>query len=287
MKSIKKVYTIIKNAVIGFIDDNVISMCASLSFYTIFSLPPLLMIIIALLSVFFGKEAIEGQLVYEIQTLVGKQVAVQIQEVIKNLKLYNNNGIAAFIGTLVFLFGASGVFSEIQHSLNTIWKIKPINKNGLLNVIHNKLLSFSMIGSLTFLMIVCLIINVMLDLFNKRVEFLFKDTTVNIINVINISIVFSVITVLFMLIFKTLPGKKLRWKYITVAALTSSVLFIIGKYFIGLYLGNSSLISIYGAAGTLIMLLIWVYYSALILFFGAEIAKAHAKSNNEFDEEIK
>ncbi len=277
-------YSIFKNAIIAFIDDNVISMCASLSFYTIFSLPPLLMIIIALLSVFFGKEAIEGQLVYEIQSVVGKQVAVQIQEIIKNLKLFNNNGIAAFIGSLVFLFGASGVFSEIQNSLNSIWKIKPQHKNGVVQYLQNRLLSFSMIGSLSFLMIVTLIVNLLLDLFNKRLEFLFKDTTVQIINLVNMGLVFVVIAFLFMLIFKTLPGKKLRWKYIMVAVLSTSVLFIIGKQLIGIYLGNSNLISIYGAAGTLIMLLIWVYYSAFILYFGAELAKAHAKSNNEFDE---
>lgn len=283
MIRIKKLYNIIKNAVIAFIDDNVISMCASLSFYTIFSLPPLLMIVIALLSILFGKEAIEGKLVHEIQALVGRPIAVQIQDIIRNLKLYNNNGIAAFIGSLVFLFGASGVFSEIQHSLNKIWHIKESKSNGFIQFIQNKLLSFSMIGSVTFLMIVCLIINLLLDLFNERLEFLFKNSTVNIINAVNISVVFVVITILFILIFKTLPGKKLRWKYITVAALTASVLFIVGKYFIGLYLGSSSLISLYGAAGTLIMLLIWVYYSALILYFGAEIAKAYAHSNNDFE----
>lgn len=287
IREIRKLYKVFKNALIAFVNDDAISMCASLSFYTIFSLPPLLMIIISLTSFIFGKDAVEGELYHEIQILVGNQVAAQIQEIIKNLTLYNNNGIAAILGTLVFLFGASGVFSEIQNSINTIWKIKHRHENSVIRYLQNRLLSFSMIGSLSFLMIVCLIINVVLDLFNKRVELLFKDSIVIIIYIINMLSVFSVISILFMLIFKTLPGKKMKWKYILVAALSTSTLFMIGKFLIGFYLGKTNLISVYGAAGTMIVILIWVYYSAVILFFGAELAKALATFNNEFEDHIK
>jgi membrane protein len=287
IREIKKLYRVFNNAIFAFVHDDAISMCASLSFYTIFSLPPLLMIVIAFTSFIFGRDAVEGQLYHEIQLLVGNQVAQQIQEIIKNLTLYNNNGIAAIIGTLVFLFGASGVFSEIQNSINTIWKIKHRHENSIIRYLQNRLISFSMIGSLSFLMIVCLIINVVLDLINKRLEFLFKDSTVSIIYFINMISVFTVITILFMLIFKTLPGKKMKRKYILVASFSTSTLFMVGKFLIGFYLGKTNLISVYGAAGTMIVILIWVYYSAVILFFGAELAKALATFNNEFDDHVK
>lgn len=284
LHNILKLYRIIRNAVVAFRKDNVIKLCASLSYYTVFSLPPLLLIIIATSGYIFGEEAVQGQLFFEIQTLVGKNAAIQIQEIIKNLKLSNNNGIAAIIGMVILLFGATGVFSEIQSSINQIWKTDTDKTNGILFFLKNKLMSLSMIASVSFLLIVCLIINTVLSLINNRLEYFLKDSTVFAIQFINWIVVFMVINVLFTLIFSTLPYRKLKWKYIIVAAFTTSSLFMIGKYFIGIYIGNSQLISIYGAAGTLIVLLTWVYYSAIILYFGAEIARAYAESNNEFNQ---
>jgi membrane protein len=143
-----------------------------------------------------------------------------------------------------------------------------------------------MVGSISFLLIVSLVINSVLDIINKRLESFFKGTTVSIVHSINSVFVLIVITIVFMLIFKTLHDKKMKWKYVFVAALSATLLFLTGKYLIGLYLANSIVISVYGAAGTLIMLLVWVYYSAVVLYFGAEIAKAYAYSNNEFDLEM-
>ena len=287
LQKIKKIYLILKIACISFIDDDVIRLCASLSFYTLFSLPPLLMVMIAFCGIFFGTDAVQGQLFFEIQSLVGKQVAIQIQEIIKNLKLYNNNGIIAFIGSVIFFFGASGVFSEIQSSIHLIWKIEPTHKNSIRNFLQNKLLSFAMIGSVSFLLTVCLVINTVLDIANKRLELLFRNTTVSVIHSINAVVVFVVITVVFILIFKTLHDKRMKWKYVFTAAISTTLLFMLGKYLISIYLGNSRIISIYGAAGTLIILLVWVYYSAAVLYFGAEIAKAYASSNNESHIEIR
>lgn len=284
LQKTNKPYQIIKGAIVSFIDNDAIKLCASLSYYTIFSLPPLIIVIIALCGVFLGKEAVQGELFYEIQSLVGAQVAFQIQEIIKNLKLSNNNGIAAFIGSLMLFFGASGVFSEIQSSMNTIWHITTKPKTGILHFFRRKLISISMIGSVSFLLVVCLVINTVLDIMTKHLELYLKDSTVIIIQIINTSVVFVVNTILFILIYKTLPDKRMKWKYIFVAAFSTSFLFMIGKYLIGLYLGNSKIISVYGAAGTLIVLLVWVYYSAVILYFGAELAKSYARSNNEFDE---
>jgi membrane protein len=244
------------------------------------------MVMIAFSGIFFGTDAVQGQLFFEIQALVGKQTAIQVQELLKNLKLHHNNGIAAVIGSAIFFFGASGVFSEIQSSIHLIWKIKPTHKNGFRNYLKLKLLSFLMVGSISFLLIVSLVINSVLDIINKRLESFFKGTTVSIVHSINSVFVLIVITIVFMLIFKTLHDKKMKWKYVFVAALSATLLFLTGKYLIGLYLANSIVISVYGAAGTLIMLLVWVYYSAVVLYFGAEIAKAYAYSNNEFDLEM-
>lgn len=276
---------ILKNAGIAFADDNVAGLCASLSFYTLFSLPPLLMVMVAFSGIFFGTDAVQGQFFFEIQALVGKQTAIQVQELLKNLKLHHNNGIAAIIGSIIFFFGASGVFSEIQSSIHLIWKIKPAHKNGFKNYLKLKLLSFLMVGSISFLLIVSLVINAVLDIINKRLEIYFKDTTVFIVHSMNSLLILIVITSAFMLIFKTLQEGKMKWKYIFAASLSSTLLFLTGKYLIGLYLANSIVISVYGAAGTLIMLLVWVYYSASVLYFGAEIAKAYAHNNNEFHPE--
>ena len=283
IEKLKKLCLVLKNAGIAFVDDNVIGLCASLSFYTLFSLPPLLMVMIAFSGIFFGTDAVQGQLFFEIQSLVGKDTAIQVQEILKNLKLNHNNGFAAFIGSVIFFFGASGVFSEIQSSILLIWKIKPTHKNSFRNYFRLKVLSFLMVGSISFLLIVSLVINAVLDIASKHLESIFKDTAVNVFHTINSLIALVVITVVFMLIFKTLHDKKMKWKYVFVAALSTTILFMVGKYLISVYLANSIIISIYGAAGTLIMLLVWVYYSAAVLYFGAEIAKAYAYSNNEFD----
>lgn len=283
-EKLKVPFIIVKHSVVSFINDNVIKLCASLSYYTVFSLPPLFIIMIALCSVFLGKDAVQGELFYEIKSLVGSEVAYQIQEIIKHLKIYNNNGLVASVGGIMLFIGASGVFSEIQSSINLIWHIPSTKKeNSILKFLKNKLLSFAMIGSVSFLLIVCLAINTFMDVLNKRLELLFKDTTVVILYIVNMVLVFIVITVLFLLIFRTLPNKTMKWKYLIVASCTTSFLFMIGKYLIGLYLGNSRMMSIYGAAGTLIVLLIWVYYSAIILYFGAELAKSYARSNHEFE----
>jgi membrane protein len=283
---IKKFYFILKHAWFGFIDDNVISLCASLSFYTLFSLPPLLMVMIALSGIFFGTDAVQGRLFYEIQVIAGEQLAIQIQEIIKNLKLQHNNSLIALTSTVIFFFGASGVFSEIQSGIHIIWKIESKHESTIRNFLKLRFLSFLMIGSVSFLLIVSLVINALLDIASKRLELFLKDSTVLIFQVINSLFVLVVITVVFMLIFKTLHDKKMKWKYVFVAAFSSTILFMTGKYLISLYLTNSIVISIYGAAGSLIMLMVWIYYSAAVLYISAEIAKAYAYSNDEFELEL-
>jgi membrane protein len=269
-KALKETFT-------EFIDDNGIKLSASLSYYTIFALPPLLIVIIALCGVFFGKEAVRGEIFGQINGFVGNEAALQIQDIIKNVKLKSDNVFAATVGVVTLLIGASGVFGEIQSSINYIWGLKAKPKRGLFKFMKNRLMSFSMIGAMGFLLLVGLIINSVMDILNHRLVSYFPNVTVYIFYVINIILVFVIITTLFTVIFKTLPDGKVALKDTIVGSSSTAMLFMLGKFIIGLYLGRSSVSSTYGAAGSVILILLWVYYSAIILYLGAEFTKVYAR----------
>lgn len=264
-----------------FIADNAIKLSAALSYYTIFSLPPLLIIIISSCGIFFGDEAVSGQIFWQIKGLVGKEAAIQIQEVIKNSTLSNSNVFATIVGVIVLFIGASGVFAEIQSSINYIWSIEAKPNKGLIKFIKNRLMSFSMIGLAGFLLLVGLIINSLTDLLSNRLVILFPRDTFYIFYAVNLLIVFAIISLLFTLIFKTLPDGKIALRDSLVGAAFTAFLFMIGKFAIGAYLGSSTIASVYGAAGSVILILVWVYYSAIILYFGAEFTKVFAYTHGQ------
>lgn len=277
----KKIWYLITQTFKGFIDDNAIKLSAALSYYTIFSLPPLLIIIISLSGIFFGDEAVNGQIFGQISGLVGSDAALQIQEIIKNIKLSNSNTYAAIFGLAILLIGASGVFAEIQDSINFIWGIEAKPKRGLIKYLYNRLMSFSMIGSVGFLLMVGLIVNSIIDVLSKRLTAIFPQNTVFLFYIINTALVFSIITLLFTIIFKTLPDGKIAFRDCITGASFTAFLFMIGKFAIGYYLGSYNIASIYGAAGSIIIILVWVYYSAIILYFGAEFTKVFAYTHGE------
>lgn len=275
--NLKKVFDLFKNTFMEFMDDNCVKFSAALSYYTIFAIPPLCILIISVTGYFFGEEAVSGELFDQINQLVGDAAAIQIQESIKNVQLSGASTLATYIGIITLLFGASGVFAEIQSSINFIWGLKAKPKKGLIRFLKNRLLSFSMIGSLGFVLLVSLILNSLIDSLYFQLTSLFKDTTVYFASAINSAFVFIVITILFITIFKTLPDGKIRWKDVIVGSGFTAILFMVGKWAIGLYLGNSSTTSLYGAAGSVLVILVWVYYSAIILYFGAEFTKVYAQ----------
>ena len=281
LSSIKKIGYLLKVTFNEFISDNAIKLSASLSYYTIFSLPPLLIIIISVCGLFFGPKAIRGEIFGQINGLLGNAAAIQIQETIKNVTLSGSNTFATIIGVIVLLIGASGVFAEIQDSINFIWGIKAKPKRGLVKFLTNRLMSFSMIGSVGFLLLVSLIVNSTLDVLNKKLAVHFPLDTIYIFYVINILIVFIIITLLFTVIFKTLPDGKIVLRDCIIGAAFTAVLFMIGKFAIGAYLGSSAIASVYGAAGSVILILAWVYYSAIILYFGAEFTKVYALTHGQ------
>lgn len=275
---LKKIWKILVATFHGFIDDNGLKLSASLAYYTVFSIAPLLILLISLAGLFLGQDAITNSLYPQIKGYVGGAAAAQIQDMIKNLELSGKTGVAVVIGVVTLLVGASSIFIEIQDSLNIIWRVKAKPKKGWVKMLTNRFLSFSLIISLGFLLLVSLVVNIMiLALSGKLVKFL--PGSIWIINGINVGITFIVISTLFAIIFKFLPDVKIHWKDVRSGAFFTAILFMIGKYLIGLYIEYSaSSFSTYGAAGSLIVILIWIYYTAAILYIGAEYTQVYAEA---------
>lgn len=274
--SLKGVWQLLKKAGSGFADDNVMKLSGSLAYFTIFSIGPMIIIIIFFADLFWGREAVEGTIYGQINGLIGADAAKQVQEVIKNATLSSKSTMTAVIGFITLFIGATGVFAEIQDSINTIWGLKPKPKKGWLKMLMNRLLSFSVVVSLGFLLLVSLIINGLLEALSRRLMNLFPDVTVIFTYIVNLIITFIVTSLLFGIIFKVLPDARIRWKDVLIGAMATAALFMIGKFGISFYIGSANVGSTYGAAGSMVVMLVWVYYSAVILYFGAEFTKAYA-----------
>ena len=274
-KGLKNGFKILKASFNGFMDDRALKLSASLAYYTIFSLGPLLLLLISLAGVFFGREAIQGK-VFEINGIVGNDAAKQIQDIIKNLEMSGKSTISVIIGSVTLIIGATTVFGEIQDSINMIWQVKAKPKKGWVKLIKDRLLSSSLIISLGFLLLVSLVVNGALLALSDKLKTYLPDITVLLFNIINTVISFVVISILFGVIFKVLPDAKIAWKDVRSGAIFTTILFMIGRLVIGIYIESSGTSSTYGAAGSLIVILLWVYYTAAILYFGAEFTRAYA-----------
>ncbi|MBC7572052.1 MAG: YihY/virulence factor BrkB family protein [Spirosoma sp.] len=260
----------------GFIDDRCLKLSAALAYYTVFSLAPLLVMIISLISIFFGKDAIQGQIFSQIKGLVGNQAAAQIQEMIKNVQLSGKTNTALLIGVVTLVIGSTTIFVEIQDSVNLIWRVKAKPKRGWLKLIKDRLLSSSLVISLGFLLLVSLLVNGMVLALSNFMTRYIPRISVVLISGVNFFISMAVITALFAIIFKVLPDAKIGWKSVRWGAVFTAVLFSLGRYLIGLYIETTATTSTYGAAGSLIVILVWIYYTAAILYFGAEFTQAYA-----------
>ena len=272
----KGIFKIIKDSFSGFADDKIIKLSGSLAYSTVFSFGPLLIMIISLCGLFFGREAIEGQVYHQLVSFVGDDTAKQLQQIIKNASLSGKSTTAAIVGGVTLLIGATAIFSEIQDSINQIWGIKPKPKKGWLQFIKNRVLSFSIIIGLGFLLLVSLGVNTVLDAFNQKLQHMFPHVAVVIFYVMNMLITLVVISLIFAVIFKVLPDADIRWRDVKTGAVATAILFMLGKAAISFYISKSNVGSTYGAAGALVILLLWVYYSSIILYFGAEFTKAYA-----------
>ena len=272
----KGIFGVLKATISGFSDHNVTKLSGSLAYYTVFSMAPLLVVIISLCGIFLGQEAAEGQIYQQLSGFMGKETALQLQDIVKKAAIGNKGNIAFIIGIVTLLVGATTVFADIQDSINTIWGIKPKPKRGWLKLLQNRFLSFSVIISLGFLLLVSLAITSLLDGFSRQLEARFSDVSVVIFYLINQVVTLSVIAIIFGVIFKVLPDAEIKWRDVTLGSLVTAILFMIGKFAISIYIGQSDVGSTYGAAGSLVILLLWTYYSSIILYFGAEFTKAYA-----------
>ncbi|WP_353129808.1 YihY/virulence factor BrkB family protein [Parapedobacter pyrenivorans] len=270
-------FTILKNTFTIFMDVRGLKFSASLAYYTVFSLAPLLVLTISLAALFFGQEAAEGKVFEEINGLVGNSAAAQIQTMLKNVRLKEDNTLALLIGIGTLLIGATTVFGDMQHSINRIWEIKPKPKRGWVKLITDRLLSSSLILSLGFLLIVSLIINGLLMIFMDLVKRLLSDLAVYLSVALDAVINFAVISALFGVIFKFLPDVRIRWKDVRAGAFFTAILFMLGRFVIGFYIQTTGQESTYGAAGSIIILLLWIYYTAAILYMGASFTRAYAE----------
>lgn len=272
----KNILGLLKEAFQEWQDDKASRLAASLAYYTVFSLAPLVIIAIAIAGAVFGEEAARGEIVKQIDHLVGTEGAKVIQTAIDNANRPDaNGGIASFISVVVLLFGASGVFAELQDSLNTIWEVQPKPGRGIKGFIGKRILSFSMVLGIGFLLMVSLIVSAGLSALSTYMSHLIPGVGW-LWEILNFAISFGVITLLFGLMYKFLPDVKITWNDVLIGAIITALLFTIGKTVLGQYLGQASFGSTYGAAGSLVILLAWVYYSAQILFFGAEFTQVYA-----------
>lgn len=273
--SIRDLWLVFKDAFKGFGPDKITKLSGSLAYYTVFSMGPLLLVIISLCGIFLGREAIEGKIYEQLSGFVGSNTAAQLEQIIKNASLQGKSTLAAIIGGVALLIGATTVFAEIQDSINMIWGLKPKPKKGLLKMLRNRFLSFSVIVSLGFLLLVSLSISTLIDAFSNRLAEAFPGATV-IVYIFNLLITFIITTIIFGVIFKVLPDARIKWIDVRAGAITTALLFMLGKFAISFYIGKSNVGSTYGEAGSLVILLLWVYYSSIILYFGAEFTKAYA-----------
>lgn len=270
------IWAIAKEAFSGFQDDRCLRLSASLAYYTIFSVAPLLVLMMALLSLFLGQEAIQGQLFSQMNGLIGPQAAKQLQEMIGHSALSGKTNTALVVSLLTLLLGATGIFADIQDSINQIWGVKAKPKKGWLKLINDRLLSSSLVVSLGFLLLVTFLINGLILALGDGVSRFLPSVSSWLISGLNFAVSTGVATLLFSVIFKVLPDVTIAWKDVRWGGFMTAILFAVGRYLIGLYIETTGTSSAYGAAGSLIVLLVWIYYMAAILYFGAELTQAYA-----------
>lgn len=261
----------------GFSEDRVTKLSAALAYYTIFSITPLIIILISVTSIIWGRAATQDKLFSEINGFVGADAAKQIQDFVANASLSGKSSFALFIGVVSLVVGATAIFTEIQDSINLIWKVKAVPKKGWVKLLTNRLLSFSLIASLGFLLLVSLVINSIVVSLGNRLEHFIPQVSAVLVLILTNALTLAVVTGIFTIIFKVLPDVILKWRSALVGALFTALLFSLGKYLIGIYIEKGDPASAFGAAGSIIVILLWIYYTSIILYFGAEFTQVYAE----------
>jgi membrane protein len=270
-------WRLLKVALAGWWNDRAMSLGAAIAFFTVFSLAPILLAAIAVAGLAFGREAAQGAVVAELGGMIGQNEASFLETMIASAGNVGSGILGTTIGVLTFLLLITGAVVELQDDLNIIWKVKPPASYGVMDFIRTRLVSFALVLGIGFLLLVSLVVDTGVSALGSFLEARFSGATV-ILHFVNSLVAFAIATVLFAMMFKLLPAVDLQWSDVWTGALVTALLFTLGKFLIGYYLGTSNVASSYGAAASIITILLWIYYSSLILLFGAEFTKAYAES---------
>ena len=278
MIAVKSLWPLVKESVSQWSDDYAPSMGAALAYYTIFSIAPLIVIAIAVAGFVFGADAARGEIFAQLRGLIGDEGAAAIQGLVKSASEPGKGTFAAIAGVVTLLIGATTVFGELQSDLDRIWDVPKSTESGITSLLRGRLLSFGMILGIGFLLLVSLVLSAGLAALAKFWDTWFEGWEFA-LQAVNFVVSFAIITGLFAMIYKLLPRCRIEWKDVWVGAMVTSLLFALGKLLIGLYLGKSGVTSGFGAAGSLVIVLVWVYYSSQIFLLGAEFTKTYAHSH--------
>ncbi len=276
-------YTLVMRTVNRFLDDDCTTMGAAIAYYTTFSLGPLLLIVISIVGLVFGRDVVQHHIQAQVQGLIGTGAASQVGAIVRSAGQHSSKGtVGATLGILALLIGATGAFAQLQSSLNRIWRVKPDPKaGGIKNFVGHRVLSLGMILAIAFLLIVSLAVSAALAAFGGFVSsFLPHGFSGPLLQGLGFVVSLAIIAALFAAMFKVLPDAKIEWRDVWIGAGITSILFTIGKTLIGLYLGHSGTASAYGAAGSLVLVVLWIYYSSLIFLFGAEFTSVWSQRNS-------
>lgn len=275
--SLSELWAVLRRAIAGWWNDNVPHLGAALSYYTLFSLAPILIVAIAIGGLAFGAEAVRGEIVVQIDGLVGRKGALAVQAMLEGAAKPSSSIPATIIGVITFFLGATGAFLELQTALNTIWRVKPKSGGSWFRVLlMQRLISFGLVIGVGFLLLTSLLVSAGLGALHRYMGDAYPGVAV-LWEALNVIVSLGVITLLFAMVYKVLPDVELAWRDVWVGGLVTAGLFTIGKSIIGLYLGTSRFSSSYGAAGSVIVLLVWVYYSSQIILLGAEFTREYVK----------
>jgi len=271
----RQIVHVLRNAIIEWFAHRAASKGAALAYYTLFSLAPVLVLVIAVAGIFYGAEAAQGQLLSQLRALTGEQGAAVIQTVLASAHSKESGKLATVVATVLLLIGATSVFAELKDSLDEIWDVPEPQDADWWDTVRTRLLSFGLILVLAFLLMVSLVVNAALAVIKDYVGDIWKEAAI-VLSWVASAVSFLVIAALFGSIYKLLPRIKLSWHDVIIGAFGTAAMFTLGKFAIGLYVGNSGVTSSFGAAGSMIALLLWVYYSAQIFFLGAEFTRQYA-----------
>ena len=274
---IQKVFTVLKTAFTNWIAKDPFREGAVIAYCAIFSLPGLLVVVLTLAGYFFGGDAVNNQIASQFTSTMGAETAKQIQDMIIQASKLRNSLLATIIGIITILIGATGVFAEFQKSLNIIWEVKvDPKKSDILEILKVRLFSFGLIVSIAFLLVVSLLVSALIAAFGAWLTSRFSDSFMLVLHLLNTGLSFTILTVLFALMFKILPDAKIKWKHVWIGSLVTALLFEVGKSALGFYFTKANPGTGYGAAGSVILIMLWVSYSSVIVLFGAEFTHTYA-----------